>query len=102
MWQVLYREWQTVSVPSCTSLCRMKDLWQIWKLDAGLMQGLANGITTNTSLVTAAAENLSTTLSTSITNSMRGVEQACSKSWAAISQTVKTGTAGVSAAMRSA
>lgn len=84
------------SVPDEGPLADMES----WMPD--FMQGLANGITTNTSLVTAAAENLSTTLSTSITNSMRGVEQAYSKSWAAISQTVKTGTAGVSAAMRSA
>lgn len=84
------------SVPDEGPLADMES----WMPD--FMQGLANGITTNTSLVTAAAENLSTTLSTSITNSMRGVEQAYSKSWAAISQTVKTGTAGVSAAMKSA
>ena len=84
------------SVPDEGPLADMES----WMPD--FMQGLANGITTNTGLVTAAAENLSTTLSTSITNSMRGVEQAYSKSWAAISQTVKTGTAGVSAAMRSA
>ena len=77
------------SVPDEGPLADMES----WMPD--FMQGLANGITTNTSLVTAAAENLSTTLSTSITNSMRGVEQAYSKSWAAISQTVKTGTAGV-------
>ena len=76
------------SVPDEGPLADMES----WMPD--FMQWLANDINANTSLVTAAAENLSSTLSNAITNSMKGVEQAYSQSWAAISQTVKSGTSG--------